>query len=141
MDLTAIGLTAGLLATALVFGSMAFFSAVVAPLIFTTLDQPTAGRLIRRIFPWYYLATGIGSLVAAASFAALRPLEAALMAAVGIAALGAWQVLMPAVNRARDADLAGDAAARARFQRLHRLSVGINAVQFLMVIAVLIRIG
>ncbi|MBI2313656.1 MAG: hypothetical protein HYU77_14245 [Betaproteobacteria bacterium] len=44
-----LALKIGVMATALVFGAMAFFSAVAAPLVFTTLDQATAGRLIRRI--------------------------------------------------------------------------------------------
>ena len=45
----------GLFATALLFGSMVFFSAVMAPLVFTKLDAETAGRFIRQVFPWYYL--------------------------------------------------------------------------------------
>jgi hypothetical protein len=46
---------------------------------------------------------------------------------------------MPRINRDRDRSLAGDAAAGARFARLHRLSVWINAAQIVVVAVVLAR--
>jgi len=49
----------------------------------------------------------------------------------------ARQVLMPMINRARDAEVAGDAGAGSRFQRLHRLSVAFNGVQWLAILAAL----
>ena len=47
----------------------------------------------------------------------------------------ARQFLMPAINRARDLDLEGDARARARFRALHLQSVLINALQLLLLVA------
>jgi hypothetical protein len=44
---------------------------------------------------------------------------------------------MPMINRARDVEVAGDAGAGSRFQRLHRLSVAINGVQWLAILAAL----
>lgn len=37
---------------------------------------------------------------------------------------------MPQINDARDASLRGERSAEQRFERLHRLGVAINAVQF-----------
>ena len=49
----------------------------------------------------------------------------------------ARQVLMPRINRARDGEVAGDPGAGLRFQRLHRLSVVINGLQWLALLAAL----
>ncbi len=136
-----LALVVGTLAAALLLGSMAFFSAVMAPLVFIKLDAATAGRFIRGVFPWYYLVVlGLAAL-AAAALAAGRPADASVMAAV---ALGAWisrQVLMPRINAHRDRALGGDAAAGRRFDRLHRVSVWINAAQLLACGAVMVRLA
>lgn len=128
-----------LFATATLFGAMVFFSAVMAPLIFTKLEPELAGGFIRQVFPWYYLMViGMGA-VATLALAILRPLDAAIVAGVTAAAVAARQILMPAINRARDAMLAGDETARTRFSRRHRLSVWINAAQIVAVAIVLAR--
>ena len=48
---------------------------------------------------------------------------------------------MPMLNRWRDAGLAGDAASNARFDRMHGVSVGVNLVQMVAVLAVVARVG
>lgn len=60
--------TAGALVAAS-FGSMLFFTAVVAPLIFTRLPEEVSGPFIREVFPGYYLALGLATGLA--TFAAL----------------------------------------------------------------------
>ena len=40
--------------TAMILGIMLFFSFVIAPVVFTTLDEENARKFIRRIFPFYY---------------------------------------------------------------------------------------
>ncbi|MGB7948899.1 MAG: DUF4149 domain-containing protein [Candidatus Binatia bacterium] len=130
---------AGLFATATLLGSMAFFSAVMAPLIFTELDSEIAGRFIRRVFPWYYL-TVIGlSILAVFCLVFSRVVDAALLGAVAALGILARQVLMPRINRARDSMLSGDRAPGLRFSRLHRLSVWINLAQMIAVAIVLAR--
>ena len=39
---------------AMILGIMLFFSFVIAPVVFTTLDEENARKFIRRIFPFYY---------------------------------------------------------------------------------------
>lgn len=131
--------TTGLFATALLFGAMAFFSAVMAPFIFTRLDAETAGRFIRQVLPWYYLTLITLAGVAALSLTFSRVPDAVALAAVAAVGVIARQVLMPRNNRARDAAHEGEAKARKRFSRLHRLSVWINAAQMLAVAIVLAR--
>jgi hypothetical protein len=131
----------GLVFVATLFGSMAFFSGVVAPLIFTKLEEVTAGRFVRSIFPWYYLVIAGLSLLAAAALSAIRPLEAAVMGIIALGAVFARQILMPRINDYRDRMVEGDKKAEKSFARLHRLSVWINGIQLIGALAVLVLIG
>lgn len=118
-----------LFATGLLLGGMVFFAALVAPVVFRVLPAEPGGRFIRALFPRYYVWV-IGTAAAAAvALFPLSKLDAGIMAAV--AALGLWlrQVLMPQINAASDAMKAGDAAAKAPFDRGHRLSVMANLLQ------------
>ncbi len=128
-----------LFATALLFGSMVFFSAVMAPLIFIKMDGERAGRFIRQVFPWYYLVVLVLGGVATVCLVFQRPIDAAILGGVTCVAVATRQLLMPAINRARDAMLAGDESSGQRFSRLHRLSVWINAAQIIAIAIVLAR--
>ena len=130
--------TIGLVSVATLFGSIVFFSAVVAPLTFVKLDKETARNFIRSIFPWYYLLIGGLSLVAFISLAFNKLDVAVLMGIVLIGACISRQILMPNINKQRDLQLAGDAHAETRFNRLHRYSVLINLFQMLLAFYVLI---
>ena len=132
-------MTVGVLFTAMLLGGMVFFSAVMAPQIFIRLDAETAARFIRSVFPWYYLFILVIAILAMAAFAAADPVPAAVMLAVVLSTLASRQVLMPAINSARDAQLDGDAQAGRRFDRLHRLSVTINMMQILALVFVMGR--
>ena len=121
----------GQLTAAILLGAMLFFAAVVAPLIFTGLDAATAGRFIRRMFPWYYLTIFVLASLATLLLLSGAPNNGAIMALVAAGAALSRQVLMPRINRLRDAQLAGDTEAGPRFDRLHRLSVWINSAQIL----------
>ncbi len=144
MEQMPISHTVSVLSLALTFGGMTFFSAIVAPLVFAKLPLPTAGAFIRQLFPWYYLSM------------ALTTLFALLAMMVGLGDRGMWelvltslvlagfvyarQVLMPMINRARDAELAGETTAAHRFKRLHRTSVVINALQWVAILTTLILV-
>ncbi|HET8545151.1 MAG TPA: DUF4149 domain-containing protein [Pseudolabrys sp.] len=130
----------GILAIGILLGAMVFFSGVMAPLIFTKLEADVAGRFIRQVFPWYYLIVVALGSQAALAVVFFRPADAMAMACVALAGVIARQGLMPSINRARDAVLAGEPAAEKRFSRLHRLSVWINALQIITVGVVLARL-
>jgi len=55
---------------------------------------------------------------------------------VGVSTLWVRQWLMPRINTARDAQLAGDTEAGRRFDRDHKLSVGINMVQLVLLVGI-----
>ena len=133
---------AGATLTAAVFGGMVFFAFVYAPLVFTKLPAATAGGFIRAVFPVYYKAMGGASLAAGALL--LPRGEAFVMIATGAVFFAVMLLLMPRINAARDASLAEDAGrttpAAKTFSRLHRLSVAVNFVQMLAVLAVLLRL-
>jgi hypothetical protein len=128
--------------SAAVFGGMVFFAFVYAPLVFTKLPAAQAGAFIRAVFPVYYKAMGGAALAAGALL--LPRGEAFVMIAVGAVFFAVMLLLMPRINAARDASLAGEAGATApaatTFSRLHRLSVVINFVQMLAVLAVVLRL-
>jgi hypothetical protein len=123
---------------------MTFFSAVMAPLVFAKLPLKVAGPFMRQVFPWYYLTMGAAVLIAltalmlGAGSSALW--EAALAALVLTGFVFSRQVLMPRINQARDAEILGEFGAGRRFRRLHLVSVVINALQWVAVLTVLIRI-
>ena len=129
------------LLTAALFGSMLFFSFVMAPLIFTQLDEATAGRFIRAVFPWYYVVLGKLSMLAGILLFLAAPLEAGVMLGIASLALFSRQILMPRINRLRDRALEGDREADRQFNHLHRLSVAINMVQLVGVTTVLILLA
>lgn len=113
-------LTLALLATALLFGGMVLYSFGFAAFLFTALPAGTAGAALRRAFPHFYLFVIATAAVAAALLWRHDRLAATLMAGVALTTLPTRQMLMPAINRATDA------GHKARFNRLHGLSVAIT---------------
>lgn len=133
--------TLGTVGAALTFGGMVFFSAVVAPITFTKLDEANAAKLIRAIFPWFYLFVIVTGGVGALALLTLLPWAAL---GLGVAAFGAAiarQGLMPRINGARDQANDGDAEAGKRFDRLHKLSVHINTLGLIGAAAAVIILG
>lgn len=124
-------------------GSMLFFAAVVAPTVFRALPAEHAGPFLRRLFPRYYawgfVVAALATLLAALAGAAPAAIVVAALIALGFGV--ARQLLVPRINRARDAELAGDAAAGRRFARLHRLSVLLNLAQLLAAIGLFVALA
>lgn len=117
-------------------GSMLFFGLVVAPQVFRALPADTAGRFLRAFFPNYYLWGLAGALIAAVIALVSDWVNAALCLFVAVLFALARQGLMPRINSARDASLAGDRDAASRFDRLHRVSVLINGFQLVTLLAI-----
>jgi hypothetical protein len=128
------------LVTSMLFGAMLFFSFLVAPITFIKLDAKSAGQLIRSIFPHYYLIIIIFSLIAAFLLTLANHTSAVLMLLIALTGLFSRQSLIPKINNYRDAEIAGDTNAKAKFDRLHRLSVGINGGQIIVLIISIVHI-
>lgn len=133
--------TTATLTLALILGGMVFFAAIVAPAVFSKLPADAASQYLRGLFPRYYLYFLILSAVAGGAVLAMGQVIDGI-ALICVAALFLWarQVLMPAINAARDARHE-DPDANSRFDRLHRFSVIINMIQMLVVLAALVRLG
>jgi membrane associated rhomboid family serine protease len=124
----------------MLLGAMLFFPSVVAPVVFTSLPEAQAGAFLRSMFPRYYAFMIALSLIAALLFLAVSD-ESAYQAAivcvfVGVSTLWVRQWLLPRINTARDAQLAGDTKAGRRFDRDHKLSVGINLLQLVLLVGI-----
>jgi Domain of unknown function (DUF4149) len=126
---------AALLLSALLFGGMTLYSFGFAPMVFSSLKADVAGGLLRKAFPHYYLFVLVTAMCAAAPLFALDVFSAALMAGTALVAVVARQLLMPAINAARDS------GAKKRFDRLHALSVALNMLQLAAVMWALVRLA
>ena len=110
------------------FGVIVFFSFVVAPITFITLDIENAGKFIRRLFPFYYgfnLFCLILSLLIAlvdGSFAVRYHIVILCV----ILFLFTLFYLMPKINKYRDN------SDERMFKITHRLSVLINYAQLIL---------
>jgi hypothetical protein len=78
---------AALLLTALLFGGMTLYAFGFAAFVFSALPAETAGPLIRRAFPHFYLFVLITSALSAALLAMGDPLVAATLAAIALTTL------------------------------------------------------
>ena len=110
-------LSLAVLTTALLFGGTTLYAFGFAAVLFTALPADTAGRVLRRAFPWFYVFVIATALTASALLWSHDALAGLMMAAVALTTLLARQLLMPAINRATDS------GQRQRFKWLHALSV------------------
>src|SRR3546814_9324890 len=118
---------AALISTALLLGTMLFFSFAVAPVVFRALERPQAARLMQALFPLYSLVIlGLGAVAALTLGIAGDPLHGGVMAFVAAAAALLRQGLLPRLDVLRPLKDAGDADAQASFARLHRASMIVN---------------
>ena len=131
--------TLALYVVAATLGAMLFFAVGVAPTVFQALPIQEAGLFLRKLFPRYYLALIVGSGLAGGLWINSAPMAAAICLLIAGSTLWIRQSLVPRINQLRDAELAGDATAGARFATLHRVSVIINMVQLLALVFLLLQ--
>ena len=120
--------------TAIVLGIMLFFSFVIAPVVFTTLDEDNARKFIRRIFPFYYNVNLGISLIVLLIFIFLSKLGVDFYLILVISLLFAISnyLLMPLINKYRDQKQ------EKKFKYSHFISVVINFVQMIFLVVLLI---
>ena len=117
---------------------MIFYSFGIAFNVHRTLDKENAGKLLRKLFPLYFLWGIIISILAEIIllYHGLS-LKALFMAIVAIGFLYSRQVLVPLLNKNRDMANEGNSEAKKIFGSLHFRSVSINIIQMLLLIAIL----
>ena len=120
--------------TAMILGIMLFFSFVIAPVVFTTLDEDNARKFIRRIFPFYYNVNLAISFVVLLSFLFLSKLgvDFYLISLITILFATSNYLLMPLINKYRDEKQ------DKKFKYSHFISVVINFVQMICLVFLLV---
>ena len=120
--------------TAMILGIMLFFSFVIAPVVFTTLDEDNARKFIRRIFPFYYNVNLAISFIVLLLFLFLSKLgiDFYLILLITILFATSNYLLMPLINKYRDEKQ------DKKFKYSHFISVVINFVQIICLVFLLI---
>ena len=120
--------------TAMILGIMLFFSFVLAPVVFTTLDEDNARKFIRRIFPFYYNVNLGASFIVLILFLVFSNfgIDFYLILVVTLLFATSSYILMPLINKFRDEkqDI--------KFKYSHFISVVINFVQMIFLVLILI---
>ncbi|MGZ2259676.1 DUF4149 domain-containing protein [Roseobacter sp. A03A-229] len=124
-----------LLLTALLFGGMVLYSFGFAAFVFTALPAETAGPVIRKAFPHFYLFVFGSSVLAGLIAAFLDPVSALILGAIAATTVIARQILMPAINHATDAK------ETKRFKLLHTVSVVVTLCHIAGAALVLLRLA
>ena len=124
----------GIYLTSMILGIMLFFSFVIAPVVFTTLDDVNARKFIRRIFPFYYNFNLVISFIVLLTFFFLSKfgIEFILILTITILFAISNYYLMPLINKYRDEKQ------NKKFKYSHFISVLINFIQIIFLVFLLI---
>ena len=124
----------GIYLTSMILGIMLFFSFVIAPVVFTTLDDENARKFIRRIFPFYYNVNLVISFIVLLTFFFLGKfgIEFILILTITILFAISNYYLMPLINKYRDEKQ------NKKFKYSHFISVLINFIQMIFLVFLLI---
>ena len=105
------------LLSGVISGMILFQTAIVAPVVFTTLDSENASKFLRKIFPRFFMVIfilGISALIVSSVFLSIQGI---VIAAVTAISMIISYLVVPATNKARDEDRS------TAFRRLHTLTV------------------
>jgi magnesium-transporting ATPase (P-type) len=98
-------------------GMILFQTAIVAPVVFTTLDAENASKFLRKIFPRFFMVIfilGISALIVSSVFLSIQGI---IIAAITAISMFISYLVVPATNKARDEERSK------AFRRLHTLTV------------------
>ena len=115
-------------------GSLIFFSALVAPNVFKSLDEQNARLFIRSIFPKLYLYSGILSLLISLVLLFINGFLSFIFLMITLGYFYSRQFLMIKINNA------SDQKNEKEFKKLHRFSVLIFLTQILLMILIFVVI-
>ena len=123
---------------AMVLGFMVLFLSVIAPSVFTSLDEENAGKLLRKLFPRMFIYGLVLTLFACVFAYQAGRGDLAILTMVSTFGFGFNAFyLTPLINEKRDALLKEPNASSKSFDLLHHLSVSIFMVQMIISIVAL----
>ena len=105
------------LLSGVISGMILFQTAIVAPVVFTTLGAENASKFLRKIFPRFFMVIfilGVSALIVSSVFLSIQGI---VIAAVTAISMIISYLVVPATNKARDEDRS------TAFRRLHTLTV------------------
>ena len=111
-------------------GGLIFFSALVSPNVFTSLDEKNARVFLRGIFPKLYLYSGVLSLFISLNLFFINNFLSFIFFIITLGYLYSRQYLMIRINKA------SDQKNQKEFKKLHRFSVLIFITQILLMIVI-----
>jgi hypothetical protein len=111
-------------------GGLIFFSALVAPNVFSSLDEKNARVFLRGIFPKLYLYSGIFSLFISLILFFINSFLSFIFFMITFGYFYSRQFLMIKINEA------SDQKNQKEFKKLHRFSVLIFVTQILLMIII-----
>ena len=118
---------------------MIFFSAVVSPSVFASLNSKGSSRFLRTIFPRMFLFGFFISLIALILTILSNDLiNSVVLVIIGLSFLINRNYLTPLINNFRDQELEGDSKAAKNFKIMHLLSVLLFIINFFLLILVIV---
>ena len=111
-------------------GGLIFFSALVAPNVFSSLDEKNSRLFLRGIFPKLYLYSGILSLFISLILFFINSFLSFIFFMITFGYFYSRQFLMIKINEA------SDQKNQMEFKKLHRFSVLIFVTQILLMIII-----
>ena len=105
------------LLSGVISGMILFQTAIVAPVVFTTLDVENASKFLRKIFPRCFMVIFILAISALIVSSVFLSIQGIVIAAVTAISMIISYLVVPATNKARDEDRSS------AFRRLHTLTV------------------
>ena len=118
---------------------MIFFSAVVSPSVFASLNSKGSSRFLRTIFPRMFLFGFVISLIALILTILSNDLfNSIVLVIIGLSFLLNRNYLTPLINKFRDQELEGNSKAAKNFKMMHLLSVLLFIFNFFFLILVIV---
>ena len=118
---------------------MIFFSAVVSPSVFASLNSRGSSRFLRTIFPRMFLFGFIISLMAfILTILSNNLFNSIVLIIIGLSFLINRNYLTPLINNFRDQELEGNSKAAKNFKMMHLLSVLLFIINFFLLILVIV---
>ena len=118
---------------------MIFFSVVVSPSVFASLNSKGSSDFLRTIFPRMFLFGFVISLLAFILTILSNDLfNSIVLVIIGLSFLLNRNYLTPLINKFRDQELEGNSKAAKNFKMMHLLSVLLFMINFFLLILVIV---
>ena len=118
---------------------MIFFSAVVSPSVFASLNSNSSSKFLRTIFPRMFLFGFIISVAALVlTLLSNNFHNSIILVIIGLFFIINRNYLTPIINNFRDLELTGDLNAAKKFKIMHLLSVLLFVINFFLLILIII---